>query len=76
MRRKNKTSGPVVAGYDYSTKEAREITVGQLFARAKSARSVVEEEWKVYNSYYNFVHSASMETAGYADEQGDRKSVV
>lgn len=70
MRRKNKTSGPVVAGYDYSTKEAREITVGQLFARAKSARSVVEEEWKVYNSYYNFVHSASMETAGYADEQG------
>jgi len=70
MKRKKNKNAPVVAGYDYSTREAREETVAALFARAKTARSVVEEDWKVFNQYYNFIHAASMETAEYAREQG------
>lgn len=69
MKRRTKDK-PVVTGYDYSTREARENTVAQLFSRAKSARSSVEEDWKVYNQYYNFIHAVSAETAGYAEEQG------
>lgn len=70
MKRKNKTGAVMVDGYNYTSRENRENTVSQLFSRAKSARSVVEEDWKVYDQYYNFIHAASMETAGYAEEQG------
>ena len=59
-----------MAGYDYSSREARENTVSQLFSRAKNARSIVEEDWKIYNDYYNFIHAASRETGEYAAEQG------
>lgn len=65
-----KDKKPIVAGYDYSTREAREKTVGELFSRAKNARSGVEEVWQECNEYYNFIHRASHQTAGYAEEQG------
>jgi len=61
---------PLVAGYDYSTREKREKTVGELFSRAKNARSMVEESWRECNEYYNFIHRASHQTAAYAEEQG------
>lgn len=50
-----------IPGFDYSTREAREETVAELFARARSARTVVESEWQKYNDYYNFIHDATAE---------------
>lgn len=52
-----------VVGYDYSTAEAREVTVQDLFFRARKARTAVETEWERYNDYYNFIHDATSETA-------------
>ena len=63
MRRKRKTADePVVSGYDYSTREAREVTVSELFHRARNARTAVEAEWQRYNDYYNGVHDVTAET--------------
>ena len=63
MRNKRKQSAaPVVSGYDYSTREARENTVSELFHRAKNARTVVESEWQRYNDYYNGIHDVTRET--------------
>ena len=58
-RRKSAAAESVVTGYDYSTREAREETVSALFARARSARSAVEQEWTRYNDYYNFIHDTT-----------------
>ena len=63
MALRKKKDKPVVMGYDYSSREAREETVSQLFSRAKSARTVQESEWQRYNDYYNFIHDVSAETA-------------
>ena len=51
----------VIAGYDYSSPEAREETAANLFSRAVSARSSVEREWQRYNDYYNFSHDVGRE---------------
>ena len=61
-RKKDK---PNVTGYDYSTREAREVTVNDLFHRAKNARTAVELEWQRYNDYYNGVHDVTRETAAF-----------
>ena len=50
-----------IPGYDYSDREAREDTAGQLFAKAKNARTFRETEWVRYNDYYNFIHAVSDE---------------
>lgn len=69
MRRDKKRSGEVVVtGYDYSSREARERTVQELFQRARIARAAVEAEWTRYNDYYNFVHDATEETAEFCRE--------
>ena len=66
MRRKQKTTEkPIVTGYDYSTREAREVTVQQLFHRAKNARTAVELEWTRYNDYYNGIHDVTRETVDF-----------
>ena len=63
MRRKRKDADtPVVTGYDYSTREAREVTVAELFHRARNARTAVETEWQRYNDYYNGIHDVTRET--------------
>lgn len=59
---KNKSSKTPVVGYDYSTREAREVTVNDLFHRAKSARTAVEIDWQRYNDYYNGIHDVTRET--------------
>lgn len=51
----------VIPGYDFSDRQAREDTAGQLFARAKNARTFRETEWIRYNDYYNFIHAVSDE---------------
>ena len=61
MKRKEKDR-PIVTGYDYSTREAREVTVNDLFARAKSARTAVELDWQRCNDYYNGIHDVTRET--------------
>ncbi len=63
MRKAKKSDAPMVVGYDYSTREAREATASELFHRAKMARTAVEIEWQRYNDYYNGIHDASRETA-------------
>ena len=45
-----------IRGFDYSTREAREETVSRLWARAKSARTTVEANWRKYNDYYEGRH--------------------
>ena len=66
MKRKQKTAErPIVTGYDYSTREAREVTVQQLFHRAKNARTAVEIEWTRYNDYYNGIHDVTRETVDF-----------
>ena len=56
---KKQTGG--IPGYDFSDRQAREDTAGQLFARAKNARTFRETEWIRYNDYYNFIHAVSDE---------------
>lgn len=51
----------VIPGYDFSDRQAREDTAGQLFAKAKNARTFRETEWIRYNDYYNFIHAVSDE---------------
>ena len=62
MKRRRDAEGPVVSGYDYSTAEARETTVSELFHRARNARTAVEIEWTRYNDYYNGIHDVTKET--------------
>lgn len=50
-----------IPGYDFSDRQAREETAGQLFAKAKNARTFRETEWVRYNDYYNFIHAVSDE---------------
>lgn len=50
-----------IPGYDFSDRQAREDTAGQLFAKAKNARTFRETEWIRYNDYYNFIHAVSDE---------------
>lgn len=50
-----------IPDYDYSDRQAREETAGQLFAKAKNARTFRETEWVRYNDYYNFIHAVSDE---------------
>ena len=50
-----------IPGYDFSDRQAREDTAGQLFAKAKNARTFRETEWVRYNDYYNFIHAVSDE---------------
>ena len=66
MRNKRKTAP--VTGYDYSTREAREVTVNELFHRAKSARTAVELDWQRYNDYYNGIHDVTKETMDFCRE--------
>ena len=63
MSRKDKK--PEVTGYDYSTREAREVTVNDLFHRAKNARTAVEIEWMRCNDYYNGIHDVTKETMAF-----------
>lgn len=51
----------IIPGYDFSDRQAREETAGQLFAKAKNARTYRESEWVRYNDYYNFIHAVSGE---------------
>ncbi len=67
-RREKRRAGPLSAGYDYSTPEAREETAAALFSRAKNARTAVEQDWTRCNNYYNFIHDAAAETADYCRE--------
>lgn len=60
----------VDCSYDYSTPETRERTVAELYARAKNARTVVENEWVLYNDYYNFCHAIHGDTKDFAEESG------
>lgn len=55
-----KKSG-AIPGWDFSDRQAREDTAGQLFAKAKNARTFRETEWIRFNDYYNFIHAASDE---------------
>lgn len=57
-------------GYDFSTQESREETVGRLFQAAKGARTGKEAEWVRYNDYYNFLHGVSDEMREAIREQG------
>ena len=67
---KNKDNKPIVSGYDYSSKEAREQTASELFHRAKMARTAVETEWERYNDYYNGIHTVSKETIEFCRANG------
>ena len=67
-REKRKNTEPVVTGYDYSSRESREVTVQELFHRAKNARTVQESEWTRYNDYYNGIHDVTKETMDFCRE--------
>ena len=62
MKRKKNAAERVPSGYDYSTAEARENTVSELFLRARNARTTVESEWMRCNDYYNGIHDVTRET--------------
>ena len=62
MKNRRKNDAPMVVGYDYSTREAREATASELFHRAKNARTAVEIEWQRCNDYYNGIHDVTRET--------------
>ena len=61
--RRNKKGKEVAkaAGYDYSSKEARERTAMTLFGKARDCRSSNDMEWEKYNDYYNFLHDTAKE---------------
>lgn len=60
----------LISGYDYSTPEARIVTVPALFDKAKNARTVREAEWEKFNDYYNFIHDVSAEVKEFSEERG------
>ena len=70
--RRNKKSKEIAkaAGYDYSSKEARERTAMTLFGKARDCRSPNEREWETYNDYYNFLHDAAKEMQESYEETG------
>lgn len=69
MFKKTKKEGHFT-GFDYSTKEKREQTVSELYAKAKNARAAVENRWIQYNDYYNFLHNATAEIREAVEESG------
>lgn len=68
-KRKKKGQGRFT-GFDYSTREMREQTVSELYAKAKNARATVENRWVQYNDYYNFLHNATAEVREAVEESG------
>lgn len=68
-KRKKKGQGRFT-GFDYSTREMREQTVSELYAKAKNARAAVENRWVQYNDYYNFLHNATAEVREAVEESG------
>lgn len=56
--------------YDYATPEARVATAEWLFTDAKTQRAVVEQEWELYNDYYNFIRNVTDEVRDFAREKG------
>lgn len=68
-KRKEEAASPMVAGYDYSTAERREETVSKLFTKAQNERRKVEDTWRKYNNYYNFLHEAIDEVREYCKEK-------
>lgn len=72
--KKKKTPRPAefskLRTYDYSTPEARVATAEWLFTDARSQRAVVEQEWELYNDYYNFIRNVTDEVRDFAREKG------
>ncbi len=72
--KKKKTPRPAefskLRTYDYSTPEARVATAEWLFTDAKTQRAVVEQEWELYNDYYNFIRNVTDEVRDFAREKG------
>ncbi len=68
MRKRNDST--LISGYEYATPEERLVTVPQLFAKAKGARTAREADWEKYNDYYNFIHAVSGELRDFAEESG------
>lgn len=72
MKRNKKLQHEIAraTGYDYSSREARERTAANLFAKARIARAPAERDWETYNDYYNFIHDASDEMRRSYEEKG------
>lgn len=72
MKRNKKLQNDVAraTGYDYSSREARERTAADLFAKARTARAPAERDWETYNDYYNGIHDAYDEMREAYKEQG------
>ncbi len=56
--------------FDYSTKKNREATISWLFEHAKNARENREEQWKLYDAYYNNIHEITTEISEFMKENG------
>lgn len=69
-KRKKKSDALKAVGYDYSSRERREETVGRLYAKAKNARTAIETQWVQFNDYYNFLHNATGEIREAVRESG------
>lgn len=61
---------PIIAGYDFTTPEARLVNVPTLFEKAKAARSSQEREWEKDNDYYNFCHDVTAELKDFCSDRG------
>lgn len=70
MRTTKKKESTIIAGYELLTMEERLRNVPELFAKAKAARTVQEDEWRRYNDYYNFIHEASGEMKEFCEMSG------
>lgn len=68
MRKRKQNTETIPTGYDYTDREHREVTVQELFHRAKNARTVQEQEWTRFNDYYNGIHDATSEILEYCRE--------
>jgi hypothetical protein len=51
--------GKTIEYFDYSTKEAREQHIPQLFILAQNARRPVEELWNTFDNVYDGIHKKS-----------------
>ena len=65
MRKRKQNTETIPTGYDYTDREHREVTVQELFHRAKNARTVQEREWERFNDYYNGIHEVTSEILEY-----------
>lgn len=67
--------GKTIDIFDYSTKEARESNIPQLFILAQNARKPIEDLWNTFDNVYDGIHKKSETIKDRVDEDDKLKAL-